>query len=404
MTTNASGAPGARPNLNSTRLQPAYDVIRRFVDDGQIPGAVAVIGTSDVTLPPFAYGAAAWEPVHKELHEETIYDCASLTKVVVTTTLTLMMIDDGHLHLDLPVGRVIPEFVAEAAVDPHFSDTVQRLTGQYQERTCSSPRWAAESQSREARTHITVRHLLTHTAGLSAWRPLYKYPEPGPEGILAALCRSPLESLPGSTVSYSCLGFILLGVLLERLSGTRLDALAHERVFSPLQMVDSGFTPALERHDRIAPTEKVGESLIHGVVHDENARAMGGVSGNAGLFSTAPDLARFAQMILQRPGEGPRLLSSSAIASATRNHTSHLDDEPRGLGWLLHSGSGSPGGDLFGPRSFGHTGFTGTSLWLDPDRDLFVVLLTNRVHPSRDNPAHLDLRPLFHNAVAAALL
>lgn len=402
------------PKLDPNRLEPAYRVIRRFVDARKIPGAVALVGSSDQMLPPFAYGLTSWEPDAAPVTADTLYDCASLTKVVVTTTLTLRYVEEGRLHLDEPVARYVPEFLEGAVLDPPF-DVTPFLPGA--RRAATSPKPARDRgeltavpqpnalgrvTSREVREAVTLRHLLTHTSGLPAWRPLYQAGT-SREELLKALCTTPLEAFPGTRVCYSCLGFILLGVALERIGGTRLDRLAQEQIFAPLAMADSMFAPPRELRRRIAPTERVNGRLIHGVVHDENARALGGVSGNAGLFATAPDLGRFAQMLLGRGQGAPRLLSAASIAAATRNYTAEISPEGRGLGWLLKGKAASPAGDLFGPGSFGHTGFTGTSIWIDPAADLFAVLLTNRVYPSRENQAHLDLRPLFHNALAAAL-
>ncbi len=356
----------------------AYDVVERFVDQGMIPGAVVQAGTSEGMLPPIAFGEASWEPVRRPARVDTIYDCASLTKVVVTTTLALNLIERGKISLDDWVSDWVPEFL-ELAPDRAIGNRTER----------------------SVREGVTVRHLLTHTSGLAAWAPLYERAT-GPDAILQALCREPLASEPEIDVVYSCLGFILLGTLIEREEGMTLDQLAKQEIFGPLGMADSTFNPAPALLPRIAPTEREVDQVVHGVVHDENARARGGVSGNAGLFSTASDLSRFAQCVMRlRRGQPAKILSPVVVQAATRNYTEGLS-EPRGLGWQLRSKTMSSCGDLFGPKSFGHTGFTGTSLWIDPDQDLFVVLLTNRVHPTRENATHLRLRPLFHNAIAAA--
>lgn len=367
-----------RAGFHPVLLGRAYDVIERYVEQGRIPGAVVQVGGAERALPPVAFGDASWEPVRRPARVDTIYDCASLTKVVVTTTLALSLVERGRISLDDRVADWVPEFLDLA------------------------PQGAAgERPERRVREGIAVRHLLTHTSGMAAWAPLYERAK-GPDEILKALCREPLATEPEADVIYSCLGYILLGTLIEREEGATLDRLAEREIFAPLGMSASGFNPDPALLGRIAPTEKEGERVIHGVVHDENARARGGVSGNAGLFSTASDLSRFAQSIMRlRRGRSAGILSSVAVQAATRNYTSGLS-EPRGLGWQLRSKTKSSCGDLFGPESFGHTGFTGTSLWIDPDQDLFVVLLTNRVHPTRENAAHLRLRPLFHNAVAAA--
>lgn len=355
----------AAAGFHAEGIMRAYDVVRRFVEDGSIPGAAVMAGTSKAALPPVAFGYLSIEPGAAPVTPETIYDCASLTKVVVTATLALLLLEEGRFRLASPLAYWIPEF---------------------------------------GREEVTLFHLLTHTSGLPAWSPLYEAGA-GKDRIVRAVCETALEREPGTAVAYSCLGFILLGEAIERESGISLDALARERIFAPLGMEASGYLPDPSLFPRIAPTERAGETFLHGVVHDENARVMGGVSGNAGLFSTAGDLGRFAFAMARsaRAGESERaFLSPATAALAVRNHTEGLG-EARGLGWQLRGESlTSPAGDLFSPESFGHTGFTGTSLWIDPKWDLWAVLLTNRVHPTRENTAHLRLRPMFHNALAAA--
>lgn len=381
-------------------LEKAFAVVERFVQQGKIPGATACVGSTAGALRPRAYGRLSVEPVGNPVTADTLFDCASLTKVVVTTTLALRLIEEGVVRLDDPVAHFLPEFVEE------------------------SP-----EPAREAKSQVTLRHLLTHTSGLAAWAPLYQAlpdeaeksvqderaargggerTQDAPEGSPAArivrrICRQPLVHAPGTVVEYSCLGFILLGEIIQRLKSAPLDELARRWIFAPLGMKNACFNPPPELHGRVAATEVVDGKPLIGVVHDENARSMGGVSGNAGLFATAEDLARFALMLLGKGRLGERrVLSAAALREATRDHTGHLG-ESRGLGWVVKGLSArSSAGDLFSPESFGHTGFTGTSLWIDPVRGIFAVLLTNRVHPTRANDAHIRLRALFHNAVAAA--
>lgn len=417
--------------FDAVSLEKAFAVVRRFVDEERIPGAVATVGSPAGVLAPKAYGWRSLIPQRLPVGVDTIFDCASLTKVVVTTTLTLQLIQDGLVRLDDPVGLWIPEFVENGP-----------------------------PSDRESKHRITLRHLLTHTSGLTSWAPLYhaakppadagppagvEPPAPGAEPpargaappahgeeppargaadrarspsssdggadttayqrVLAAVCRQPLARPPGAAVEYSCLGFILLGEIIRRIRGVSLDVLAAREIFTPLGMADSAYNPSPRLHQRIAATEVVDGHPILGVVHDENARAMGGVSGNAGLFSTAIDLGRFALMLLGKGRLGDTcLLSSAAIEASTQDYTSHLGGESRGLGWVIKGrGPYSSAGDLFSPESYGHTGFTGTSLWIDPRREIFAILLTNRVHPTRQNDAHIRLRALFHNAVAAAV-
>lgn len=380
-------------------LERAFGVVHRFVQEERIPGAVTTVGSSAGALYPRAYGYRMLVPHRDPVAVDTLFDCASLTKAVVTTTLALMLIEAGVVRLDDAVAQFLPEFV-ELGPEP----------------------------AKKEKSQVTLRHLLTHTSGLRAWAPLYEDPPEkelteGPSAselssstpaesralapadrIVRRIFRQPLACPPGAVVEYSCLGFILLGEIIRRLQGAPLDVLARRSIFVPLKMKDAGFNPAPELHERVAATELVDGVPLVGVVHDENARAMGGVSGNAGLFATAEDLCRFAVMLLQKGRLGERrLLSPAAIQEATRDHTGHLGAS-RGLGWIVKGAAPkSSAGDLFSPESFGHTGFTGTSLWIDPVRGIFAVLLTNRVHPTRANDAHIRLRPLFHNAVAAAV-
>lgn len=365
-----------RMRLDPDRLERAFGVVERFVQEGRIPGAVALVGLRDQVYGPRAYGWAAIEPERRPMEAGTLFDLASLTKVVATAAVAWRLLDEGVIRLDDPVRAFLPEYGAED-----------------------------RGASRAWKDQVTLRHLLTHTSGIAAWEPLYKVTGT-PEDRMRRLLRYPLQHRPGDHVVYSCLGFILLGRILAVVTGRPLDQLARAMVFEPLGMKETGFCPPESARARAAATEyapDLGHILV-GIVHDENARALGGVAGNAGLFSTAVDLARFAQEVLQALRGEEALWSQAVMQLATRSLTPGLEEE-RGLGWMVSGGQPfSSAGDLFSPRSFGHTGFTGTSLWVDPERELFAVLLTNRVHPSRENRAHLRLRPLFHNAVAAAVL
>jgi len=351
--------------FDADQLRKAYGVLEAFVADGRIPGAVAVVGRRSGHLAPWALGWASVVPERRPMTEDTVFDMASVTKVVATTTAALQLLEAGVWRLDDPVTRFWPEFHRD----------------------------------------VTLRHLLTHTSGLPAWRPLYQSGE-GPEHYRKVLAETPLEYATGSQVVYSCLGYLVLGDLIERVTEMPLDRYCAQYVFGPLGMTETMFNPPPAVRARCAATElrPGSDKPTQGVVHDENARGRGGVAGNAGLFATARDMARFCRAMLNGGAlDGRRVLSPATVALATKDHTPHLD-ESRGLGWVVHGGRPySSAGDLFSPASFGHTGFTGTSVWMDPERDLFVVLLTNRVHPTRENSHHIRLRPLFHNAVGAAV-
>lgn len=358
------------------RLQVALERVAEAAADGCIPGAVLVVGRGrGEPVGPVAVGSMALLPQREPMRADALFDMASVTKVMATAVVAMRLVEEGRMSLGAPVSRYLPEF----------------------------------AQGEEARGRVRVVHLLTHTSGLPAWHALYEGCG-GPEGcrprMEQRLMSLPLEAAPGQRVTYSCMGFILLGLAMERITGQGLDQLAARWVYEPLGMTATTYRPGPALRDRCAPTEycPIRRRIVRGEVHDENAYFLGGVSGNAGLFSTALDTARFAQMMLGRGRrEGVRVLSEAAVEAMIQDHTSRIG-EPRGLGWALRGDNpDSSAGDLLSPRAYGHTGFTGTSLWIDPDRDVYCVLLTNRVHPTRQNEAILQLRPAFHNAVAAAL-
>jgi len=282
----------------------------------------------------------------------------------------MILVEEGQLRLDDEVERFIPEF-------------------------CGTDKEG-----------ITIRELLTHTSGMAAWTDLYMHAS-SPKEIIKAISKFPLEYKTGTAVIYSCLGFIVLGLAVEKVAGEPMDRFLAERVFGPLGMKDTCFNPPPDLRERAAATEycKWRGRILIGEVHDENAWAMGGVSGNAGLFSIVEDLSRFARMLLNKGTlEGVSVFSPRTVEAMTCDRTGAGFDEKRGLGWLIRgTGVKSSSGDLMSPKAFGHTGFTGTSIWIDPELDIFAILLTNRVHFGRDNNAHIRLRPRFHNAVVSML-
>jgi beta-N-acetylhexosaminidase len=353
-----------------SRLKPAFDLLDRAVIDHAFPGGVLAVGyKNELTL--HAFGAQTYEPGAAAIRPDTIYDAASLTKPVVTTTLAMMQVAAGRLLLDLPVSAYIPEW----------------LSG-------PNPDW---------RRKVTVRHLLTHTSGLPGHKDYFLEVKNKRE-MIAKICAEPLIYEPGTQSAYSDLGYILLGEILERLTGKTLDVLARERIFAPLKMNDSMFNPPKNLRARIAPTENDAtyrKRLVRGEVHDENAFAMGGVAGDAGLFSTAPDLAVFCQMLLNGGLYAhQRILRRALIEQFTARQT--LAGGTRALGWTVPT-EGSSSGRYFSARSFGHTGFTGTSIWIDPEKQLLVILLTNRIYPTRENEKIQQVRPALHDAIVEAL-
>jgi len=298
-----------------------------------------------------------------------------MTKVIVTTTLTMMLVEQNKLDLDAPVERYLPEFAAAAKSDPN-------------------PDW---------RSRITVRMLMLHDSGLPAHRDFFLQAN-GYDAVLKLVMAEPLIHEPGTQVVYSDLGMILEGEIVHRLFGKTLDKLAEEEIFKPLGMKNSLFNPPAKMRSRIAPTEydaTYRKKLMWGEVHDENAWAMGGVAGHAGLFTTAGDVAIFAQTILNGGIYGYyRIAKRSTVDMFTTRH--QIGNSVRAIGWDAPT-SPYTSGHYFSPTSFGHTGFTGTSIWIDPQRQLFVILLTNRVNPTRANEKIREARPAVHDAIFHAL-
>jgi beta-N-acetylhexosaminidase len=357
-------------------LQPALTVIENAVADKAFPGATLAVGyRGKVAI--HAFANLSYDANAPAVDVRTMYDIASLTKVVATTTLAAKLVEGDFpvpLDLDAKVERYLPEWTASA-------------TG----------------QDLEWRHRVTVRHFLTHTSGLPPFKEYWRTSKSKQE-TLTRIFAEPLEYEPGTKEVYSDLGIILMGEIVERLTGRTLDDLAKAYLFLPLGMKDTTFRPAKNLWPRIAPTEfdrNLRNRLVQGEVHDENAFTMGGVSGHAGLFSTAPDLAAFCQMLLNGGVYGHhRILKRATIAQFTAPQP--LSNGSRTLGWVVPT-EGSSSGHYFSAHSFGHTGFTGTSIWIDPDRQLFVVLLTNRVNPTRENQKIAQVRPALHDAVMQAL-
>ena len=358
----------------SERLKPAYALLERAAKGGAFPGGVLAVGWKN-QLAVHAFAKLTYEAKSARVTPDTIYDVASLTKPIVTTTAVMMLAEKNQIDLDAPVARYVPEFNGGAQSDP-------------------DPEW---------RTRITVRMLLLHNAGLAAHRDFYKRAK-NQQQVFARVIAEPLVREPGAQIEYSDLGFIILGKIIETLTGESLDAFAEKQIFTPLGMSHSHFNPAKRLRARIAPTEKDSEfrkRLLRGEVHDENTWAMGGVAGHAGLFTTAAEVAAFAQMMLNGGIYAHRrVLARSTIEHFTERH--EIGPSAHALGWDVPVAPSSSGRYL-SKKAYGHTGFTGTSLWIDPQRELFVVLLTNRVHPTRANDKIRQVRPALHDAVVETL-
>jgi uncharacterized protein YbbC (DUF1343 family) len=343
------------------------DAINQALAQKRMPGAVLIVGHAGNVVYRKAYGNRAEVPSAEPMTLDTIFDIASLTKVVATTSSLMKLFEQGKFQLDDKITQYIPEFQG-------------------------------------GKSDITIRNLLTHFSGLKPDVPLAT-PWSGYETGIRLACTTAPDGPPGARFVYSDINFILLGELVHRLSGQALNDYAHANVFAPLKMNETMFLPPQALLPRIAPTERLAgtDHILRGVVHDPTARNMGGVAGHAGLFSTADDLARFAQMMLNR-GEldGARLFDPFTVERFTEPQSP--PDQPilRGLGWDIDSPLSRNRGELFPIGSFGHTGFTGTSMWIDPSTQTYVILLANSVHPSQ-RPALSPLRSQVATIVAASV-
>src|SRR5881394_77704 len=348
--------------FSAERLARMDAVIQASIEKKELPGAVVLVGRHGKVVWRKAYGARAVEPQREAMTTDTIFDLASLTKVVATTTSIMILIEEGKVRLSDPLVQFIPEMKGEG------------------------------------RDAITIEQLMTH---LSGFAPDFDLRDrwTGYDEAMKRLYREPLRNPPGTRFVYSDINYIALGEVVHGVSGQMLDEFARRNIFVPLGMRDTGFRPDPKLTSRIAPTEKrrgqmnylgdtsmdagpEGEQWLRGQVHDPTSFRMGGVAGHAGLFSTADDLAIFCQMLVNGGVfNNARILSPMTVATMTQPRAVSESGAARGLGWDIASSFSSNRGDLFPLGSFGHTGFTGTSIWIDPASDSFVVFLSNRVHP-----------------------
>jgi uncharacterized protein YbbC (DUF1343 family)/CubicO group peptidase (beta-lactamase class C family) len=344
-------------------------VVGEAIRKGELPGAVVLVARNGRVVFRKAYGDRALAPAKEAMTVDTIFDIASLTKAVATAPAVMILVEEGKIRLADPVARYLPELAPEGG----------------------------------DRSKITVEELLTHRAGFPPDDPIALYTG-APEEIFARKSREPLAQTPGAAFVYSDVGYEVLGELVRRVSGETLDAFATRRIFRPLGMKETAFLPLAAGlpASRVAPTEQREGRWMRGEVHDPRAYALGGVAGHAGLFSTAGDLSRFCRTILDggRLGEA-RVLSPLSVEALTRPRY-YGDGDVRSLGFDMATAYSRPRGDLFPPGSFGHTGFTGTSLWIDPASRSFVVFLSNRVHPDGRGDVG-RLRGLVATLAAAAI-
>jgi CubicO group peptidase (beta-lactamase class C family) len=348
-------------------LSAAEKLIQAAIDKHEIPGAVLLVGRKAGVVYEEAFGQRALQPAAESMTADTIFDIASLTKPVATATAAMILIDRGKLDPAEKVGKYLPAFA---------------------------------NHGKEA---ITVEELLLHTAGLTPDNDIADYAD-GPDKAWERIFALPTISTPGEKFKYSDVNFLVLGKLVETVSGRPLDQFTAEEIFKPLGMSDTTYLPPEALRARCAPTEKRGGHWMRGEVHDPRAFALGGVAGHAGVFSTAGDLGRFCRMLLnQGELDGKRVLSERAVALMSIGKEAP-DGNVRSYGFDVKTAYSSPRGERFPElKSFGHTGFTGTALWIDPQDDCFVVLLTNAVHPDGKGKT-VALRRAVSTVVAKALL
>jgi uncharacterized protein YbbC (DUF1343 family)/CubicO group peptidase (beta-lactamase class C family) len=352
--------------LHRKQLAPVASIVTDAIRQGEIPGAVVTVGTGQKVVYRRAFGSRSLVPRKLPMKESTIFDIASLTKVVATTTAVMQLMEKGKLRLEDPVARYWPEFGANG------------------------------------KSEITVRELLTHYSGL---RPDLDpgSANPGYAGTIKMIAEETPIAPPGTRFIYSDINFEALGELVRKISGEPLDTYCRDHIFGPLGMRDTTFRPPRSWRSRIAPTEWRQGTMLRGEVQDPTARRMGGVSGHAGLFSSAGDLALFARMLLNNGTlRGKHILSALSVEKMTSPQSPSGKTVLRGFGWDIDSPFSSTRGELYPVGSYGHTGFTGTSLWIDPVSGTFIVILTNRLHPNGRGDA-VALRSRIATAVAAAL-
>ncbi len=357
-------------DAQNDRFRDVFGIIEHAIEARAFPACSLAVTLRGELVAHKALGRFTYDPTSPEVSTEvnttSIFDLASLTKVVAATAMAMILYERGLLDLEVPVNAIVPEFAGDNAI----------------------------------RREVTLRMLLAHSSGLPAYEKLFLRTKTR-DAILQAAFTTPLAAAPGSRVEYSDIGFIILGIVLERLADESLDIFCQREIFGPLGMTHTTFNPTQALKDCIPPTaddRTFRHRIIQGEVQDENASVLGGIAGHAGLFSTAEDLAIFAHAMLNG---GRPILRSSTIELFSRRELVP-EGTSRTLGWDTPSAP-SQSGKYFSSRSFGHLGYTGTSLWIDPERQLSIILLTNRTWPDGENQAIKQVRPAFHDAVAESL-
>ncbi len=342
-------------------------VINKAIEDKTFPGAVVLVWKDGKTIYEKAFGNNTYDSSSPKVKTTTIYDLASVTKVVATTTAAMICYDRKLFSLDDKVVKYIPEFGVNG------------------------------------KEYITIMNLLIHNSGLLAWKKFYgrdlKY-----DDVINEIYSSELECETGEKTVYSDLGIITLGKIIEKVSGKSLDVFCKDEIFIPLKMESTFYNPVDSLKKLCAPTEIDNYwrmKTLQGEVHDETSAMLNGVAGHAGLFSTADDLAKLMSVLLNKGKVNQKIfIQQSTIELFTKRVS---EESSRAIGWDTKSDSGSSAGKYFSKNSFGHTGYTGTSIWADPERNLFVVFLTNRVYPTRENTKIQKVRPQLHNAVIKSI-
>lgn len=343
------------------------EVIQSAITDSAFPGAVILVSKEGKIIYEKAFGHLSYDDTSAVVTTNTIYDIASLTKVIATTTAAMICYDRNLFDIDDPVSNYIPEF------------------------------------AQNGKENVTIKNLLLHNSGLPSFKPFYKKYS-SPDEVISDIYSTPLQYQPGTKTVYSDLGIITLAKVIEKVTGKSLDDFSQEEIFKPLEMSSTYFNPPDSLKYKIAPTEYDDywrNKLVWGKVHDETAFMLNGVAGHAGLFSTASDISHLLLMLLNKGNyNSKQIIKGKTIQLFTKRYS---QQSTRALGWDTKSNTGSSAGDLFDSTSFGHLGFTGTSVWVDPTRNLFVVFLTNRVYPTRENKKLYKVRPALHNAIIKAI-